>query len=185
VTVAGRWRATATRAIDQFGQVIEVFVAARWDASAAHRFFQRAIGATKIPPTGVTTDQAPLYPAVLADLQPAPWHRTDRSANNRVKGDHGRLKARLPPMRGLKQDRSATVVIVGMRSSRTFDAGTPSWPLTRQRIGGAGRVRRAGHGDLSQDRGRRFRTPRSAQRNCGTARAVWRIAVRIGTGAAT
>ena len=41
------------------------------------------------------------------------WHRTDRYANNRVEADHGRLKARLRPMRGLKQDRSARIVIAG------------------------------------------------------------------------
>jgi transposase-like protein len=39
--------------------------------------------------------------------------RTDRYANNRVECDHGRLKARLRPMRGLKQDRCARVIIVG------------------------------------------------------------------------
>jgi transposase, IS6 family len=54
-----------------------------------------------------------VYPAVLEDLLPAAWHRTDRYANNRVEGDHGRLTARLRPMRGLKQDRSARVVIAG------------------------------------------------------------------------
>jgi transposase, IS6 family len=54
-----------------------------------------------------------VYPAVLEDLLPAAWHRTDRYANNRVECDHGRLKARLGPMRGLKQDRNAGVVIAG------------------------------------------------------------------------
>ena len=54
-----------------------------------------------------------MYPAVLEELVPAAWHRTDRYANNRVEADHGRLKSRLRPMRGLKQDRSARVVIVG------------------------------------------------------------------------
>jgi len=39
--------------------------------------------------------------------------RTDRYANNRVECDHGRLKARLRPMRGLKQDRGAGVIIAG------------------------------------------------------------------------
>jgi transposase, IS6 family len=34
-------------------------------------------------------------------------------ANNGVEADHGRLKARLRPMRGLKQDRSARIVIAG------------------------------------------------------------------------
>jgi hypothetical protein len=37
----------------------------------------------------------------------------DRYANNQVECDHGRLKARLRPMRGLKQDRSAEVIIAG------------------------------------------------------------------------
>jgi transposase, IS6 family len=54
-----------------------------------------------------------VYPAVLEELLAAAWHRTDRYANNRVEADHGRLKARLRPMRGLKQDRSARVVIAG------------------------------------------------------------------------
>jgi transposase, IS6 family len=59
------------------------------------------------------TDRALTYPLVLADLLPAAWHRTDRSASNRVEADHGRLKARLRPMRGLRQDRSAWVMIAG------------------------------------------------------------------------
>ena len=112
VRVAGQWR-YVYRAIDQFGQVIDVFVSSWRDTKAAHRFFERAIGTTKIAPAEVTTDQAPVYPAVLEELVPAAWHRTDRYANNRVECDHGRLKARLGPMRGLKQDRSARVIIAG------------------------------------------------------------------------
>src|SRR5215207_5529812 len=112
VKVAGRWR-YVYRAIDQSGQVIDLFVSARRDAKAAHRFFERAIGATKVTPVEVTTDKAPVYPAVLEKLLPAAWHRTDRYANNHIEADHGRLKARLRPMRGLKQDRSARVIIAG------------------------------------------------------------------------
>ncbi len=59
------------------------------------------------------TDRAATYPIVLEALLPAPWHRTERYANNRVEADHGRLKSRLRPMRGLKQDRSASVIIGG------------------------------------------------------------------------
>src|SRR5215213_4286283 len=112
VKVAGRWR-YVYRAIDQFGQVIDVLVSIRRDATAAHRFFERAIGTTKVRPAEVTTDQAPVYPAVLEELLPFAWHRTDQYANNRVEADHGRLKARLQPMRGLKQDRSAMVITAG------------------------------------------------------------------------
>ncbi len=36
-----------------------------------------------------------------------------RQRNSAVETDHGRLKARLRPMRGLKRDRTASVVIRG------------------------------------------------------------------------
>jgi transposase-like protein len=112
VKVAGQWR-YVYRAIDQFGQVIDVFVSARRDANAARRFFEQALRTTSVAPAEIVTDQAPMYPAVLEELLPASWHRTDQYANNRVEADHGRLKARLRSMRGLKQDRSARIVIVG------------------------------------------------------------------------
>jgi len=112
VKVAGQWR-YVYRAIDQFGQVVDVLVSPQRDAKAAHRFFERAIGVTKVAPVEVTTDKAPVYPAVLEDLLPVAWHRTDQYANNGIECDHGRLKARLRPMRGLKQDHSAKVTITG------------------------------------------------------------------------
>jgi transposase-like protein len=46
----------STGAIDQFGQVIDVFVSPYRDAAAARRFFERAIGATRVTPVEVTTD---------------------------------------------------------------------------------------------------------------------------------
>jgi transposase-like protein len=112
VKVAGEWR-YVYRAIDQFGQVIDVFVSPHRDATAARRFFERAIAATKAAPVEVVTDRAAVYPGVLDELLPTTWHRTDRYANNRLECDHGRLKSRLRPMHGLKQDRSARVVIAG------------------------------------------------------------------------
>jgi hypothetical protein len=47
---------------------------------------------------------------VLAELLPAAFHDTEVHANNALETDHGRLKARLRPMRGLKRDRTAGVV---------------------------------------------------------------------------
>ena len=112
VKVAGRWR-YVYRAVDQFGQVIDVFVSPRRDMAAARRFFEWAIDTTRVTPIEVTTDRAAAYPAVLDDLLAATWHRTDQYANNRIECDHGRLKARLRPMRGLKQEHNARVVIAG------------------------------------------------------------------------
>ena len=110
--VAGRWR-YVYRAIDQFGQVIDVFVSPRRDAKTARRFLEQTIGTTKRAPVEVITDKAAAYPAMLEELLPGAWHRTDRSANNHIEADHGRLKSRLRPMRGFKQDRSAKIVIAG------------------------------------------------------------------------
>ena len=112
VKVAGQWR-YVYHAIDQFGQIIDVFVSSRRDATAARRFFQQAIAVTKVTPVEVVTDKAATYPIVLDELLPAAWHRTDRYANNYIEADHGRLKSRLRPMRELKQDRSARVVVAG------------------------------------------------------------------------
>ena len=50
---------------------------------------------------------------ILAMLIPAAFHNTEQYANNRIECDHGRLTARLRPMRGLKRDRSARVIVRG------------------------------------------------------------------------
>jgi transposase-like protein len=112
VKVGGSWR-YLFRAIDQFGQVIDVFLSLRRDANAARRFFARAISDTRISPLEVTTDRYRLYPRVLDDMFPEAIHRTELHANNRLETDHGRIKARLRPMRGLKRDRTARVIVAG------------------------------------------------------------------------
>ena len=59
------------------------------------------------------TDRAQALRAAIEGLMPAAFHNTAQYANNRVECDHGRLKARLRPMRGLKRDHSARVIIRG------------------------------------------------------------------------
>jgi len=77
------------------------------------RFCERAIGRTRISPVEVTTDRYRVYPRVLDELLPAAFHSTEVHANNAIETDHGRLKARLRPMRGLKRDRTARVIVAG------------------------------------------------------------------------
>jgi transposase-like protein len=59
------------------------------------------------------TDRAWTLLKVVDELMPAALHNTDQYANNRIEADHGRLKSRLRPMRGLKRDHTARVVIRG------------------------------------------------------------------------
>jgi transposase-like protein len=44
---------------------------------------------------------------------PGAWHHNEQYATNRIEADHGQLKRRMQPMRSLKTDRGATVVITG------------------------------------------------------------------------
>lgn len=111
VKVAGRW-SYLYRALDQYGQVIDVWLSVRRDLPAARDFFRRAL-ANGCTPIEITTDGAPVYPRALDDLMPAALHDTSQYANNRVEADHGRLKARLRPMRGMKTLRTVSTIARG------------------------------------------------------------------------
>ena len=111
VKVAGRWT-YLYRAVDQHGQVIDVLVSEHRDGAAARAFFARALHCGAAP-NEVTTDRAPGYPRVMDESVPIANHVFGQYANNRVEADHGRLKARLRPMRGLKSIMSLRTVAAG------------------------------------------------------------------------
>jgi transposase, IS6 family len=111
VKVAGRWR-YLYRAVDQSGQVIDVLLSEQRDITAARRFFTRALRHGPVP-VEVTTDKAGPYLRVIDELVPAAAHVTEQYTNNRIEADHGRLKARLRPMRGLKRFRSVARIAAG------------------------------------------------------------------------
>jgi hypothetical protein len=121
VRVAGRWR-YVYRAIDQFGQVIDVFVSARWDTAAARRFFERAIGATgsrrsRSPPTG----QQRIRRCSTGDMaSDRPGRQQPHRMRPRPAAGAATADARTQP------GRSATVVLAGMPWCRTFAADTTS-----------------------------------------------------------
>jgi transposase-like protein len=112
VKVAGRW-VYLYRAVDQYGQVIDVYVSARRDTASARRFFQRARTTTGVVPIEVITDRAPTYPRVLDELWPAAWHHTEQYANNRMEADHAQLKRWLRPMRGIKTMTGVRILAAG------------------------------------------------------------------------
>jgi IS6 family transposase len=111
VKVSGVWR-SVYRAIDDDGQVIDMLVSKRRDAVAARWFFTAALR-DHGQPGEVVTDRAAALAKAIRELAADALHNTVQYANNRVEADHSRLKARLRPMRGLKRDRTANVVIKG------------------------------------------------------------------------
>jgi len=70
-------------------------------------------------PAQITTDRAHAFVRVVSEFLPAALHDNTQYANNRVEADHGCLMARLRLMRGLKRDRTTSVVLRDMPSSRT------------------------------------------------------------------
>ncbi len=87
-------------------------VSTKRDVKAATRFFSLAIRSHG-EPAEVTTDRSPALARTIVELLAAAHHDTTQYANNGIEADHGRLKARLRPMRGLKRTRTASVVIAG------------------------------------------------------------------------
>ncbi len=80
--------------------------------AAARRFFTRALSYGPAP-VEVTTDTAGPYLRVIDQLVPAAAHTTEQYENNPIESDHAGLKARLRPMRGQKQFRSAARIAAG------------------------------------------------------------------------
>jgi len=121
VKVAGRWR-YLYRAVDQYGQVIDVMLSEQRDTAAARRFFTRALRHGPAP-VEVTTDKAGPYLRVIDELVPTAAHVTEQYGNNSVESDHARLGARLRPMRGLKRLRSAARIAGGHAFAQNLRRG--------------------------------------------------------------
>jgi transposase, IS6 family len=121
VKVVGRWT-YLYRAVDQYGQVIDVLVSARRNAEAARTFFTGAPRCGPAP-VEVTTDRAPVYLRLIEELAPSARHLAERYEKNAIEADHGRLKARLRPMRGLKRLASVCTVATGHAFVQNFRRG--------------------------------------------------------------
>ena len=120
--LSGRW-AYLYRAIDQDGQVVDVYFSERRNATAAESFFKRAIRVTGVQPTHVTTDKAKCYPPALREVLSDVEHRSSKYLNNGLERDHGHLKQRLKPMRGSKQLASADTIARGHALIRNLRDG--------------------------------------------------------------
>jgi len=173
--VAGTWT-YLYRAVDQHGQVIDVLLSARRDLAAARRFFTRALRAGTVP-VEVTTGRGPACPRVLDELIPSALHIVEQYANNPIEADHGRLKARLRPMRGLKRHRSGRILAAGHACVQNLRRGHYRSSLpARVKRGGLPQPTRAGQ---------RAERPRRCRCNRGSAlRAPGRRPARRSHGSA-
>jgi hypothetical protein len=80
-------------------------------------------------PEEVITDLAPALESAIEELIPDAFHNTEMHANNRVECDHGRLKSRLRPMRGLKTVRTPNFPRPGHRTTQQCPTDSITWPV--------------------------------------------------------
>jgi transposase-like protein len=111
------------RAIDEHGQIVDVYLGARRNAAAARTFFQTALGSSEVTPTRITTDKAKAYPKAIRAVLPEVQHRTSRYLNNGLERDHQHLKGRVRPMRRFKTTASASSFCRGPSLIRNLARG--------------------------------------------------------------
>jgi putative transposase len=95
------------RAIDQDGEVVDVFLQARRDGVAAKRFFKRLLRSHGSEPRKIVTDKLRRYGVAHRDLMPDVFHDTYQYANNRAEQSHEPTRVRERGMRKFKSVKQA------------------------------------------------------------------------------
>ena len=90
------------RAVDQDGEVVDVFLQARRDGKAAKRFFKRLLRTHRNEPKKIVTDKLGSYGVAHRELIPDTIHDTSRYANNRAELSHQPTRVRERGMRRFK-----------------------------------------------------------------------------------
>ena len=89
-------------AVDQDGDVVDVFLQDRRDARATKRFFRRLIRCHGNEPRKIGTDKLGSYRVAHREMVPDSFHVTGRYANNRAEHSHEATRLRERGMRRLK-----------------------------------------------------------------------------------
>ena len=90
------------RAVDQEGEVIDVFLQSRRDGAAAKRFFKRLLRGQGGAPRQIVTDKLRSYGVAHRELIPETIHNTAQYANNRAELSHQPTRVRERGMRRFK-----------------------------------------------------------------------------------
>jgi putative transposase len=95
------------RAVDQDGEVVDVFLQKRRDGKAAKRFFRRLLRKHQGEPRKIVTDKLRSYRVAHRELIPETIHDTSQYANNHAELSHERTRVRERGMRKFKSIQQA------------------------------------------------------------------------------
>ncbi len=90
------------RAVDQDGEVVDVFLQKRRDGAAAKRFFRRLLKAHGSDPRKIVTDKLRSYGVAHRELIPNTVHDSSQYSNNRAELSHQPTRVRERGMRKFK-----------------------------------------------------------------------------------
>jgi putative transposase len=94
-------------AVDQDGEVVDVYLQSRRDGAAAKRFFKRLLLSHGGEPRKIVTDKLRSYGVAHRELIPDAIHDNARYANNRAEQSHEPTRVRERVMRKFKSLRQA------------------------------------------------------------------------------
>ena len=95
------------RAVDQYGEVVDVYLQAKRDGAAAKRFLKRLLRRHGAEPRKIVTDKPRSYPVAHREVIPESIHDTDQYTNNRAEQSHEASRFRERGMRKFKSIRQA------------------------------------------------------------------------------
>lgn len=90
------------RAVDQDGEVVDVYLQAKRDGVAAKRFFKRLLRSHGREPRKIVTDKLRSYGVAHRELIPETIHSTKQYENNRAEQSHEATRVRERGMRRFK-----------------------------------------------------------------------------------
>jgi transposase, IS6 family len=143
VRILGKWH-YLYRGVDLDGQVLDCWLSATRDLPAAEAFFRRTIAATGCVPEHIVTDKASFYPSAIRTCAPGSTHTATGFYNrvistNRCERNHGYLKTRLRPMRGLKSFDCAKHLFAALDAMQLIERGGVTVSYTGLPHAGGGR----------------------------------------------
>ena len=95
------------RAVDQAGEIVDIFLQRRRDGKAAKRFFKRLLKNNRGEPRKIVTDKLRSYGVAHRELIPDTIHDTTQYANNRAELSHQPTRVRERGMRRFKSTQQA------------------------------------------------------------------------------
>lgn len=90
------------RAVDQYGDEIDILVQKRKDKKAAKRFFRKLLKGQQAVPIGIISDKLRSYSAAMKELIPDVEYSTKRYENNRCELSHQPSRQQERQMRKFK-----------------------------------------------------------------------------------